>query len=298
MQAADAQKAELLAAKIRCDVLEVLQHLGYGHLGGSLSIVEVLSVLYAKHMRYDPANPQWEDRDRLVLSKGHAGPALYAALAELGFFPRDMLFTLNEGNTHLPSHPDRLKTPGIDMTTGSLGQGTSTAAGMALALQKKKKDSRVFLIVGDGELNEGQCWEAFQFLAHYKLNRCVVIIDDNKKQLDGPTKEIINPFDIAQKMRAFGFYTLEAQGSDIHALDDALIQLESVEDQAVCLVLDSVKGAGVPFFEELLDNHSVKFQSDEINRATTQAICSLREKIAELQHTQMLASAEKGVCYE
>ena len=163
------EELKLLSAKIRKDVLEMLEKRGYGHMGGSLSIVELMSVLYGKQLRYDAKNPDWEERDMVVLSKGHSGPAWYSVLAEKGFFDREWLFTLNDGGTKLPSHPDRLKTPGVDMTTGSLGQGTSAAAGIATGFKMNKTDQYVYLIVGDGELNEGQCWEAFQYIAHYKL---------------------------------------------------------------------------------------------------------------------------------
>lgn len=271
---------ELLAAKIRRDILVMLEKVGSGHLGGSMSIVELMSVLYGKRLAYDPHNPTWEGRDRIVLSKGHAGPAWYAALAESGFFDRQMLLTLNEGGTNLPSHPDRTKTPGVDMTTGSLGQGTSTAAGMATALRKKGSSNRVYLIVGDGELNEGQCWEAFQYIACYKLNNCIVIIDWNKRQLDGSLEEVINPFSIAAKMRAFGFETIEVNGQDIDALDAALEQAEHVEDSAVCVVMDTVKGAGVPFFETYAGNHSVKFSVPEVKQAADEAIAGYEAFIA------------------
>ncbi len=265
----------VLAAKIRRNVLEMLSHCGYGHVGGSLSIADLLAVLYGKHLRHDPANPQWDDRDRLVLSKGHAGPALYSVLAERGFFDRDMLFTLNQGGTQLPSHPDRLRTPGVDMTTGSLGQGTSTAAGIATGLRLNGSDRYVYLIVGDGELNEGQCWEAFSYLASYAMNNCIVFIDDNKKQLDGFTADVIRPFDIAEKMRSFGFHTETVKGGDIDAIDAAITTAKQVTDQAVCIVLDSIKGQGVEYFETLFDNHSVKFNNDEINQATADAIDTL-----------------------
>ncbi|MFR0814474.1 MAG: transketolase [Enterococcus casseliflavus] len=258
-----------------------LQHqkMGQGHLGGSFSIVELLAVLYGKQLRINPQDPQWADRDRLVLSKGHAGAALYSALANTGYFDRSWLWTINEGGTRLPSHPDRWKTPGVDATTGSLGQGTSMAAGIATGLRLAGKDSFVYLIVGDGELNEGQCWEAFQYIAHFKLNHCIVIIDDNKKQLDGPTKDILDPFDIQQKMTAFGFYTEKVPGADMQAIDEAIERCKAIEDQAVCIVLDSVKGQGVPFFEELDANHSVKFTTDEINQAAEAAIKELTIKI-------------------
>lgn len=270
---------EGLAAKIRLDTLCSIKKMGQGHLGGSFSIVELLAVLYGKQLRINPQDPQWADRDRLVLSKGHAGAALYSALANTGYFDRSWLWTINEGGTRLPSHPDRWKTPGVDATTGSLGQGTSMAAGIATGLRLAGKDSFVYLIVGDGELNEGQCWEAFQYIAHFKLNHCIVIIDDNKKQLDGPTKDILDPFDIQQKMTAFGFYTEKVPGADMQAIDEAIERCKAIEDQAVCIVLDSVKGQGVPFFEDLDANHSVKFTTDEINQAAEAAIKELTIKI-------------------
>ncbi|MGF2052112.1 transketolase [Enterococcus casseliflavus] len=270
---------EELAAKIRLDTLCSIKKMGQGHLGGSFSIVELLAVLYGKQLRINPQDPQWADRDRLVLSKGHAGAALYSALANTGYFDRSWLWTINEGGTRLPSHPDRWKTPGVDATTGSLGQGTSMAAGIATGLRLAGKENFVYLIVGDGELNEGQCWEAFQYIAHFKLNHCIVIIDDNKKQLDGPTKEILDPFDIQQKMTAFGFYTEKVPGADMQAIDEAIERCKAIEDQAVCIVLDSVKGQGVPFFEELDANHSVKFTTDEINQAAEAAIKELTIKI-------------------
>lgn len=273
------QDLKVLSAKIRKDVLEMLERRGYGHMGGSLSIVEVMSVLYGKQLRYDVKNPKWEDRDMVVLSKGHAGPAWYSALAECGFFEKDWLFTLNDGGTNLPSHPDRLKTPGVDMTTGSLGQGTSAAAGIATGFRMKGTDQYVYLIVGDGELNEGQCWEAFQYLAHYKLNQCIVIIDENKRQLDGTTKEVMNPFSIADKMKAFGFYTQTVKGNDEEAIDAAIENAKNTKDQAVCIVLDSIKGSGVPYFEQLAGNHSVKFNNDEIMQANHEAIEALEKFI-------------------
>lgn len=258
-------KMKLLAAKIRLDILKMLEHRGYGHMGGSLSIVEILAVLYGKHLRYRPSDPDWKDRDYFVLSKGHAGPALYSALCNVGFFDRQLLYTLNEGDTLLPSHPDRLKTPGVDVTTGSLGQGVSFAAGVAQALKMENRNQYVYVVVGDGELNEGQCWEAFQFIAARSLNNCIVIIDENKRQLDGYTEKVMNPFDISKKMAAFGFKTLKVKGDDLAAIDDALIQAKQTKDKAVCLVLDTVKGQGVKFFEHLSNNHSVKFNEELIS---------------------------------
>lgn len=278
------EKSELwalkqLSAKIRRDILQMLEKRGYGHLGGSLSIVELMSVLYGKQLRYDPKRPDWEERDMVVLSKGHAGPAWYCALAEQGFFEKDWLYTLNDGGTRLPSHPDRQKTPGVDMTTGSLGQGTSAAAGIATGFRMKGSDQYVYLIVGDGELNEGQCWEAFQYIAHYKLNHCVVIIDENKRQLDGTTKDVMNPFDLEEKMKAFGFHVQRVKGNDEEAIDAAIDQAKSITDQAVCIVLDSIKGAGVPYYEQMEGNHSVKFNNDEILQINHKAIKDLEDLI-------------------
>lgn len=272
---------EKLAAEIRLDSIEAIRKVGSGHIGGSLSIADLLAVLYGKQMKVDPKNPQWEDRDRLVLSKGHAGPALYAALANVGFFDREMLGTLNEGGTKLPSHPDRTKTPGVDATTGSLGQGTSVAAGIATGLKMQQKGNVVYLIVGDGELNEGQCWEAFQYIAHFKLNNCIVIIDENKKQLDGTTEEILNPFDIEAKMKAFGFNTRKVKGDDLAKIDQAIDECKAVKDEAVCIVLDTIKGQGVKYFEEMEANHSVKFNNDEVQQATDQALADLKKIIEE-----------------
>lgn len=281
MEEVTLKKLEVLATNIRIDTIEAIRKVGAGHIGGSLSIVELLAVLYGKKLNYDPKNPQWEERDRVVLSKGHAGTAWYSALAEVGFFEKNWLMTLNEGGTRLPSHPDRTKTPGVDATTGSLGQGTSVASGIATGLKLQKKDSYVYLIVGDGELNEGQCWEAFQYLAHFKLNNCIVIIDENKKQLDGTTKEILNPFNIEEKMRAFGFKTVKAKGDDIPAIDQAITDCKAIKDHAVCIILDSVKGQGVPFFEEMAANHSVKFDNEKTLAQTESILADLRERVKE-----------------
>ena len=278
MDKVEKKKLELLAAKIRLDVIELLKHRGYGHLGGSMSIVELMAVLYGKVLHVDPANPQMEDRDMVVLSKGHSGPAWYSALAERGFFPKEWLMTLNDGGTKLPSHPDRSKTPGVDMTTGSLGQGTSSAAGIALGQKMKGQKRFTYMIVGDGELNEGQCWEAFQFVAAKKLNNCIVIIDDNKRQLDGYTKDVLYPFDYVKKMEAFGFYTQKVKGDDIEAIAEAIEKAQANTESANCIVLDTIKGQGVKYFEELKSNHSVKFNNDEINKAD--AMADLKEFIA------------------
>ncbi len=273
---------EIFAAEIRLAVLKVLLHCSYGHLGGSMSIVELMSVLYGKHLQYRPEEPKWDQRDMVVLSKGHAGPAWYAALALSGYFQIEDLYTLNQNGTHFPSHPSRLLTPGVDMSTGSLGQGVSVSAGIALGMKKRKQYNRyVYCICGDGELNEGQCWEAFSFIAHYKLNHCIVVIDENKRQLDGYTKDVMNPFDLQKKMEAFGFYTLRVDGKSVDAIDHAISAVKKIQDQAVCIILDTVKGQGLPYFEQLIDNHSVKFNTAEKREKIIEEIKKLEQYLKE-----------------
>lgn len=283
MKEVELKKATLLAAKVRRDVLAMLQHRGYGHIGGSLSLVELMADLYSKQLKHDPDNPKWEERDRIVLSKGHAGPVMYSVLAERGFFPAEWLMTLNDGGTKLPSHTDRLKTPGVDATTGSLGQGTSEAAGIAQALKLKGSHAYTYLIVGDGELNEGQCWEAFQFIAAKNLSRCIVFIDSNKKQLDGTIAEVLFGFDYAEKMKAFGFKTQTVNGQDIAAIDSAIEVAKNNNASANAIILDTVKGAGVTYFENAVANHSMKWNNDEINQATDDALAALDKEIATLE---------------
>lgn len=280
MEKSELQALKAASARVRLDVLKMLKWRRYGHLGGAMSVIELLSVLYNKQMRHNPENPNWPDRDYLVLSKGHAGPALYATLAEQGYYEKEFLFTLNEGGTKLPSHPDKTKTPGVDATTGSLGQGTSVAAGLAYTFRMANSDQRVFLVVGDGELNEGQCWEAFQFIASHKLKEVIVIIDENKRQLDGWTKDIIEQFDIAEKMKAFGFYTVRADGSEEDSIDAAINEVRAVKDQAVCIVMNTIKGQGSPYWEALVDNHAPKFNG-EADEATDADIARLEAFLAE-----------------
>ena len=243
------------ALQIRIGIVEQIKARGFGHLGGSLSVADTLAVLYGSVMRVDPQNPAWPERDKLVCSKGHAGPAVYATLAAKGFFPTEMLKTLNQPGTNLPSHCDRKKTPGVDMTTGSLGQGTSLAAGLALGDKLAGRDSRVFLIVGDGELNEGQAWEAAMFTAGKKITNLTWIIDDNKKQLDGWTADIIQNFDFEEKFRAFGFDAVTVKGNDLMALLEVLSA--PVGDKPRAVVLDSVKGSGIADVENTVANHSM-----------------------------------------
>lgn len=272
------QELKLFSAQIRLETAKMLLKRGFGHLGGSFSIVETLSVLYGSVMKIDPQNPAWEDRDRFVLSKGHAGPALYSTLALKGYFPLEWLMTLNNNGTNLPSHPDRLRTPGVDATTGSLGQGISLAVGMAKAFQIDHKPNRVFAILGDGELNEGQVWEAFQFAAHNHLTNLLIMIDENHKQLDGLTKDIMNPFDVRLKMEAFGFNAIRVKGDDEALILEAINQAFA-SGKPSCLVLDTIKGQGVPYFEEMFDNHHIRF-ANESEAALKAAIETLSAQVA------------------
>lgn len=253
-----------LALEIRIGTVEAIKSRGFGHIGGCLSVADALAVLYGAVMKVDPKNPGWEDRDKLVCSKGHAGPAVYAALALKGFFPYEDIKTLNQPGTKFPSHCDRTKTPGVDMTTGSLGQGTSLAAGMALGDKLKGRDSRTFLFVGDGEANEGQVWEAAMFTAAKKITNLVWVVDNNKKQLDGYVKDILDSGDLRAKFEAFGFEALRIDGNDLGQLYDALTK--KAEDKPIAIILDTVKGRGVTEVEETMANHSMTVAEDVFDR--------------------------------
>ena len=250
------KKLQEFALEIRIGTVECIKSRGFGHIGGSLSVADLLAVLYGSVMNVDPADPKKADRDKLVCSKGHAGPAVYSTLALKGYFPYEKLYTLNQPGTDLPSHCDRKKTPGVDMTTGSLGQGTSTAVGLALGDRLQGRDCRTFLIVGDGEAEEGQVWEAAMFTAAKKLTNLVWIIDWNKKQLDGYVKDINDPGDFQAKFEAFGFDAVTVDGHDVEKLYEALTK--KAEDKPIAIILDSVKGKGVTAVEETMANHSMK----------------------------------------
>ena len=262
------RKLKAFACQIRMAAIEAIHAIGSGHIGGALSIADVLAVLYGREMRYDPQDPKWPERDKLVCSKGHAGPAVYGTLALKGFFPYEELKTLNRPGTRLPSHCDRNKTPGVDMTTGSLGQGTSLACGMALGDKLRGRDSRVFLIVGDGESNEGQVWEAFAFAAAKKLGNLVVLLDWNKRQLDGWTQDVYPMGDYVQKLEAFGFDTVKVNGNDIDELIPALERTRAGGDRPYAIVLDTVKGAGVQEVAEKVMNHSLPVSDEQYERWT------------------------------
>ncbi|MGC6232703.1 transketolase [Hafnia paralvei] len=266
------------ATEIRVETLKALTNLGFGHYGGSMSVVETLAVLYGAVMNVDPADPEWPERDNFVLSKGHAGPALYSALALKGYFPREDLATLNQNGTHFPSHPDRLLTRGVDATTGSLGQGVSIATGMALAHRLAGRKNRVFCILGDGELNEGQCWEAFQFIAHHSLNNLTLFIDYNKQQLDGTLDEVIKPFDLKAKFSAFGFDVVSVKGDDIAAIYDVVAPVRAGEQRPRVVILDTIKGQGVAYIEQLPNSHHMRL-TDEIKAEMLKSIETLEASL-------------------
>lgn len=274
------KKLEKFATQIRLETLKEIKKLGFGHLGGALSVVETLAVLYGKVMNIKPEKPNWEDRDWLVMSKGHAGPSLYAALALKGFFPLDELETLNKPNTNLPSHCDRNLTSGIDMTTGSLGQGISTAIGAALGNRLDGKENYVYLFLGDGEINEGQVWEGALFAAHNEVDNLIVFIDDNKKQLDGYTNDINDLGIISDKFASFGWDVYDVDGSNINNIYEAIEKAKKVKKKPSVIVLDTIKGQGVEFVEEIELNHHLKFSEEEHKKAE-KAINELEQKINE-----------------
>jgi len=246
------------AGEWRYVITDMICRAGSGHLGGALSLVEVVMTLYKRIMRFDPANPKWADRDRLVLSKGHAAPVLYVALAYEGFFPKAWLATLNADGTKLPSHADERFVPGVDMTTGSLGQGLSCACGMALAAKLDGKSHTVFCIVGDGECNEGQNWEAAMFASHHKLDNLVAICDDNKLQIDGFTEQVLGLEPFADKWRAFGWEVMEMDGHDWDAIYATVTAAQRVTGKPVMILAHTIKGKGNLAIENRPESHNIK----------------------------------------
>lgn len=250
------QELKEFAKNIRIQTLEQLATRGFGHLGGSMSIVEMLTVLYGDQLRHDPKNPKWEDRDRLVCSKGHAGPAVYATLALRGFMPLSEMKTLNINGTNLPSHCDMTKTPGIDVTTGSLGQGLSVASGYAYALKLQGKDSKVFCIVGDGELQEGQNWEALMNAGNKKIDNLILLMDYNKVQLDGTVDQVQSLGNINEKFAAFGWNVINVEdGHDIDKLGEAVAAAKAHTGSPTAIVCHTVKGKGVIWAENEFNHH-------------------------------------------
>lgn len=273
---------EKFATEIRLETLKEIKTLGFGHIGGAASVIELLAVLYGRVMKVDPAKPDWPDRDYLVCSKGHAGPAIYATLALKGYFPKELLATLNKNGTTLPSHCDRLKTVGIDMTTGSLGQGASSSMGIACGNRLDGRDSTTYLILGDGELNEGQVWEAALFASHQKLDNLIAFVDENKKQLDGYTKDINDLGDIRAKFESFGWHAQYVKGNDIAAIYNAIQAAKAAVGKPSVIVLDTVKGQGYPFVELQESNHHLRF-SEQDHLSAKAEIKALEAKLEAFQ---------------
>ena len=240
---------KLTATRVRMGVIEATHGAGCGHPGGSLSAADVLTYLYFREMRIDPEQPQDPNRDRFVLSKGHCAPGLYATLAERGFFPVADLPTLRHSNSYLQGHPNMNTVPGVDMSTGSLGQGVSAACGMALGAKKLGSDINVYTLLGDGEIEEGECWEAFMFANHYKLDNLCIMIDVNGLQIDGPTREVMPTEPLDEKLEAFGWKVLKVDGHSFPALQEAFANAKTVKAQPTVILAKTVKGKGVSFME-------------------------------------------------
>lgn len=274
-----------LSADIRIWTVRAIGEAGFGHIGGSASIADVLAVLYGGVMEIDPQRPTWEDRDRLVLSKGHAAPALYAALALEGFFPMQWLSTLNKPGTTLPSHADGRLVPGVDMSTGSLGQGISAAVGIAAGSRLQGRENWTYCIVGDGELNEGEVWEACEAANHFRLDKLVVFVDWNKRQIDGKLEEVSDPVGIEEKFRAFGFDVQTVPGHDTTAIYHAVRRAQETGGTPHAIVLDTCKGMGIHFAEAVPFNHYLTF-----DRAMAE------EAVAEIERRYARGTYPGGAC--
>jgi transketolase len=279
MTAEEKKDLQRKACKVRMGVIESTHAAKAGHPGGSLSAADLFTYLYNKELNVDPKNPKWADRDRFVLSKGHTAPGLYAALAQRGFFPESDLLTLRHIGSHLQGHPNMNETPGIDMSTGSLGQGVSAAAGMALAAKYQGKSCRVYALLGDGEIQEGQPWEAFMFAHHYKLDNFCVIIDNNGLQIDGNIADVLSPYPIVDKLQAFGFAVREIDGHDFDQIEAAFQEARQTKGVPFAIVMKTVKGKGVSFMENNAGWHG-KAPNDE-EYAT--AMAELNAQLAEIE---------------
>ena len=279
MTAAEKRQLAINACKVRMGIITSTHSAKAGHPGGSLSAADLFTYLYCKELNVDPANPKWEDRDRFVLSKGHTAPGLYAALALRGFFPEEDLLTLRHIDSYLQGHPNMLSVPGVDMSTGSLGQGISAAAGMAKGAKLLGKDFRVYTLLGDGEIQEGQVWEALMFGAHYKLDNLCVIIDNNNLQIDGQVSDVMSPYPIVDKLEAFGYHTIAVDGHSFEQLEAALNEARATKGQPSAIVMKTTKGKGVSFMENNAGWHGKAPNADEFAIAKAE----LEAKIKELE---------------
>jgi len=270
---------QIAACKVRQGIVESTYCAKCGHPGGSLSAADMFTYLYNKELNVDPANPKWDDRDRFVLSKGHTAPGLYAALAHRGFFPVEDLKQLRKLGHYLQGHPNMNTVPGVDMSTGSLGQGISAACGMALSGKVRNKDYRVYTLLGDGEIQEGQVWEACMFASHYHLDNLVVIVDNNGLQIDGDVAKVMSPYPIVDKLEAFGFHVAAIDGHDFDQIEAALNEAKTVKGRPSAIVMKTVKGKDVSFMENLASWHGVAPNKDQYE----QAMAELNAKLAELE---------------
>lgn len=258
------------ARQIRRNIIKMLGQAGSGHTGGSLSASDIAACLYFWEMNIDPAKPDWTERDRFVLSKGHAAPVLYAVLAEKGFFPTDNLTQLRKLGSPLQGHPDMRKVPGVEASTGSLGQGISWAVGMALAGKMDKQTYRVYTLLGDGEIEEGMVWEAAMAAAHYKLDNLMAFVDHNGLQIDGRVQEVMSPLPIPDKFRAFGWEVLEIDGHDHKQIMKALNTARTVKGKPTAVIAHTIKGKGCSFMEDRVEWHGVAPKPDEVEKALTE----------------------------
>ena len=279
MTAQEKKQLQVTACKVRMGIIESTHAAKCGHPGGSLSAADMLTYLYFRELRVDPSNPQWADRDRFVLSKGHCAPGLYAALAHRGFFPVEDLLTLRKVGSYLQGHPNMNSTPGVDMSTGSLGQGISAACGMALAGKLKKQDYRVYTLLGDGEIQEGQVWEACMFASHYHLDNLCVIVDNNGLQIDGDVAKVMSPYPIDAKLEAFGFHVRMIDGHDFDAIEQAMDEAKTITGKPSAIVMHTVKGKDVSFMENNAGWHGVAPNDAQYE----QAMAELKEKLTALE---------------
>ncbi|MCR4748048.1 MAG: transketolase [Clostridiales bacterium] len=267
MNAETKAKLQKDAVKVRMSVIEGTFNAKSGHPGGSLSIADIITYLYLYKLNIDPKNPKWEDRDRFVLSKGHTAPALYGAMALKGFFPEEEIKTLRKPDSRLQGHPSMNLTPGVDMSTGSLGQGVSVAVGMALGAKINNKSFRVYTVLGDGEIEEGQVWEAAMFASAKKLDNLVVIVDNNDLQIDGTLEEVNSPYPIDEKFKAFGFNVINIDGHDFDQIDEAFTQAENCKGKPTAIIAKTIKGKGVSFMENQVGWHGKGPNEEEYNAA-------------------------------
>ena len=256
-----------VAIKIRKGIIDAVYSAKSGHPGGSLSIADILTVLYFHEMNIDPKNPDWENRDRIVLSKGHCSPALYSCLANKGYFPVEYLKTFRKIDSYLQGHPDKNKVPGVDMTTGSLGQGLSAANGMAIAGKMDNKDYRVYCILGDGEIEEGQVWEAAMTANKYKLDNLCVIIDNNNLQIDGTIEEVMSSYPIDEKFKSFGFEIIKIDGHDIEEIIKAFEVARNIKGKPTCIIAKTIKGKGISFMENQVSWHGKAPNEEQYKQA-------------------------------